>query len=87
MTTCILITTTENTQKSKTLIIPKIIINTYCYLETNFKMSRTHIPKQIETNLDDWVNLNNNDYKDMTTKTINNFENHLLSIIALNAKK
>ena len=33
-------------------------------------------------NLDPWVNQNNNDYKDMTTKTINNFENHLLSIRA-----
>ena len=31
-------------------------------------------------NLDPWVNQNNNDYEDMTTKTINNFENHLLSI-------
>ena len=31
-------------------------------------------------NLDPWVNQNNNDYKNMTTKTINNFENHLLSI-------
>jgi hypothetical protein len=30
-------------------------------------------------NLDHWVNQNNN-YEDMTTKTINNFENHLLSI-------
>ena len=28
------------------------------------------------------VNQNNNDYEDMTTKTINNFENHLLSIRA-----
>ena len=33
-------------------------------------------------NLDPWVNQNDNDYKDMTTKTINNFENHLLSIRA-----
>ena len=33
-------------------------------------------------NLDPWVNQNNNDYEDMTTKTINNFENHLLSIRA-----
>ena len=33
-------------------------------------------------NLDPWVN-QNNDYKDMTTKTIiNKFENHLLSIKA-----
>ena len=31
-------------------------------------------------NLDPWVNQSNNDYKDITTKTINNFENHLLSI-------
>ena len=31
-------------------------------------------------NLDPWVNQNNNDYEDMTTKTINKFENHLLSI-------
>ena len=30
-------------------------------------------------NLDPWVNQNNN-YEDMTTKTINKFENHLLSI-------
>ena len=30
-------------------------------------------------NLDLWVNPNNN-YEDMTTKTINKFENHLLSI-------
>jgi hypothetical protein len=30
-------------------------------------------------NLDPWVNQNNN-YEDMTTKTINIFENHLLSI-------
>jgi hypothetical protein len=33
-------------------------------------------------NLDPWVNQNNNDYQDMTTKTINKFENHLLSIRA-----
>ena len=33
-------------------------------------------------NLDPWVNQNNNDYEDMTTKTINKFENHLLSIRA-----
>jgi hypothetical protein len=35
-------------------------------------------------NLDPWVNQNNNDYEDMTTKTIiiNNFENHLLSVRA-----
>ena len=33
-------------------------------------------------NLDPWVNQSNNDYKDITTKTINNFENHLLSIRA-----
>ena len=32
-------------------------------------------------NLDPWVNQTNNDYEDMTTKTlINKFENHLLSI-------
>ena len=32
-------------------------------------------------NLDPWVNqTNNNDYEDTPTKTINNFENHLLSI-------
>jgi hypothetical protein len=32
-------------------------------------------------NLDSWVNQNNNDYEDITTKTITNkFENHLLSI-------
>ena len=31
-------------------------------------------------NLDPWVNQNNNDYEDMTTKTVNKFENHLLSI-------
>ena len=30
-------------------------------------------------NLDPWVNQNNN-YEDTATKTINNFENHLLSI-------
>ena len=30
-------------------------------------------------NLDQWVNQNNN-YEDMTTKTINKFENYLLSI-------
>ncbi len=30
-------------------------------------------------NLDPWLNQNNN-YEDMTTKTINIFENHLLSI-------
>ena len=33
-------------------------------------------------NLDPWVNQNNNNYEDMTTKTINKFENHLLSIRA-----
>ena len=33
-------------------------------------------------NLDPWVNQTNNDYEDMTTKTINRFENHLLSIRA-----
>ena len=33
-------------------------------------------------NLDPWVNQNNNDYEDTATKTINNFENHLLSIRA-----
>jgi hypothetical protein len=33
-------------------------------------------------NLDPWINQNNNDFKDMTTKTINKFENHLLSIRA-----
>ena len=33
-------------------------------------------------NLDPWVNQYNNDYEDMTTNTINNFENHLLSIRA-----
>jgi hypothetical protein len=33
-------------------------------------------------NLDPWVNQNNNDYEGMTTKTINKFENHLLSIRA-----
>ena len=32
-------------------------------------------------NLDPWV-IQNNNYEDMTTKTINNFENHLLSIRA-----
>jgi len=31
-------------------------------------------------NLDPWVKQNNNDYEDTATKTINNFENHLLSI-------
>lgn len=31
-------------------------------------------------NLDPWLNQNNNNYEDMTTKTINIFENHLLSI-------
>ena len=31
--------------------------------------------------LDPWLNQNNN-YEDMTTKTINKFENHLLSIKA-----
>ena len=30
-------------------------------------------------NLDPWVNQNNN-YEDISTKTINKFENHLLSI-------
>ncbi len=33
-------------------------------------------------NLDPWVKHNNNDYEDTPTKTINNFENHLLSIRA-----
>ena len=33
-------------------------------------------------NLDPWVNQNDNDYKDMTTKTLNNFENHWISIRA-----
>jgi len=33
-------------------------------------------------NLDPWVNQNNNDYENMSTKTINKFENHLLSIRA-----
>jgi hypothetical protein len=33
-------------------------------------------------NLDPWVNQNNNDYENMTTKTINTFENHMLSIRA-----
>ncbi len=33
-------------------------------------------------NLDPWVNQNNNDYADMTTKTINKFETHLLSVRA-----
>ena len=34
-------------------------------------------------NLDPWVNQNDNDYKDITTKTITNkFKNHLLSIRA-----
>ena len=33
-------------------------------------------------NLDPWINQNNNDYEDMTTKKINKFENHLLSIRA-----
>ena len=32
-------------------------------------------------NLDPWIN-QTNDYEGMTTKTINNFENHLLSMIA-----
>ena len=31
--------------------------------------------------LDPWVNKNNN-YEDMTTKTVSKFENHLLSIRA-----
>jgi hypothetical protein len=31
-------------------------------------------------NLDPWVNQNNNNYEDMTTNTINIFENNLLSI-------
>ena len=31
-------------------------------------------------NLDPWLNQNNNNYEDMTTNTINIFENHLLSI-------
>ena len=31
-------------------------------------------------NLDPWVNQKNNNYEDITTNTINNFENHLLSI-------
>jgi len=33
-------------------------------------------------NHDPWDNQNNNNYEDITTKTINNFENHLLSIRA-----
>ena len=33
-------------------------------------------------NLNPWINQTNNDYEDMTTKTINRFENHLLSIRA-----
>jgi len=34
-------------------------------------------------NLDPWVNQsNNNNYEDTVTKTINKFENHLLSIRA-----
>jgi hypothetical protein len=33
-------------------------------------------------NLDPWINQCNNNYVDMTTKTINKFENHLLSIRA-----
>ena len=33
-------------------------------------------------NLDPWVNQNNNDYENMTTNTLNKFENHLLSIRA-----
>ncbi len=33
-------------------------------------------------NLDPWVNQNNNDYENMTTKTVSKFENHLLSIRA-----
>ena len=33
-------------------------------------------------NLDPWVNQSNNDYEDIATKTINKFENHLLSIRA-----
>ena len=33
-------------------------------------------------NLDPWVNQNNNNYEDTATNTINNFENHLLSIRA-----
>jgi hypothetical protein len=33
-------------------------------------------------NLHPWVNQNNNNYEDMTTKTINKFENYLLSIRA-----
>ena len=40
-------------------------------------------------NLDPWVNQKNNDYEDMTTKTtktINKFENHLLSIRAEHQK-
>ena len=31
-------------------------------------------------NLDPWLNQNNNNYEDMTTNTINIFENNLLSI-------
>ena len=31
-------------------------------------------------NLDPWLNQNNNNYEDMTTNTINIFENHLISI-------
>ena len=39
-------------------------------------------------NLDPWVNQNDNDYENTATKTIiNKFENHLLSIRVLNAKK
>ena len=37
-------------------------------------------------NLDPWVNQNNN-YEDMTTKTINKFENHLLYIKAEHQKR
>ena len=37
-------------------------------------------------NLDIWVNQYNNDYEDTVTKTINKFENHLLSI-RFNARK
>ena len=37
-------------------------------------------------NLDPWLNQNNNNYEDMTTNTINIFENHLLSIKAEHQK-
>ena len=38
-------------------------------------------------NLDLWLNQNNNNYEDMTTNTINKFENHLLSIKAEHQKR